>query len=67
MKLQGCACCLQENAQLLEGLTDRLENTGIAESIVRLVGADEQTASSLSVEQLSWVSETAILPILLQK
>lgn len=60
-------CCLQDNQEVFVALTERLENTGIAESIVRLVGADEQTSGSLTPEQLEWISDTAMLPTLLDK
>lgn len=52
---------------MLEGMTERLEFTGVAETLVRLAGADDQTSSSASQAQLVWVRETRVLPSLLAK
>ena len=58
---------LQDNRGALEGLTDRLETTGVAETLVRLVGADEATASVVPMQQLAWLPDTEVLPNLLVK
>lgn len=52
---------------MLTDLTERLETTGAAETLVRLVGADDQTTCGLSQEQMAWLTETDILEILLHK
>lgn len=56
------AGCVQGNADVLEGLTDRLETNGVTETLVRLVGADDSAPPSVSYHQLSWISDTQLLP-----
>ena len=60
-------CVVQGNADVLGALAERLETTAMAETLVRLVGADEQTAAFLPQQQLAWLPATSILPQLLEK
>ena len=58
---------LQANQDILDAFLPHLDTAGMAESFVRLVGADEQVTLNAQPEALAWVAETDILSRLLAR
>ena len=58
-------CAVQANQDVLAGLVEHLDTTSMAETLVRVVGADEQTAAFLAAPHLAWLAHTNILQLLL--
>ncbi|KAK9815853.1 hypothetical protein WJX72_010762 [[Myrmecia] bisecta] len=58
---------LQGQPQILPKLVEHLDTTSVAETLVRLVGADEQTSTFLTAPSLQWLTETDIMQQLLSR
>jgi hypothetical protein len=58
---------LQGHTEVLHRLAQHLDTTSMAETLVRVVGADEQTATFLPSASLSWLAQTDIMQLLLTK
>ncbi len=58
---------LQANREVLQAFLPHLDTAGMAESLVRLVGADEQITLNAQPEVLAWIAETDILSRLLDR
>ncbi len=58
---------MQANQQILNAFLPHLDTAGMAESFVRLVGADEQVTLNAQPEALAWIAETDILSRLLER
>ena len=58
---------MQGNQDILDAFLPHLDTAGMAESFVRLVGADEQVTLNAQAEALAWVAETDILSRLLAR
>lgn len=52
---------------MLHAFLPHLDTAGMAESFVRLVGADEQVTLNAQPEALAWIAETDILSRLLDR
>lgn len=59
---------LQDRAHLADAMITHLGTTSIAETLVRLVGADESPNGSLATsQQLIWVDQTDIMSSLMAR
>lgn len=58
---------VQTHVEVLHCLAQHLNTTSMAETLVRVVGADEQTATFLPSSSLSWLAQTDIMRLLLTK
>jgi hypothetical protein len=58
---------LQGHTEVLHRLAQHLDTTSMAETLVRVVGADEQTATFLPSASLAWLAQTDIMQLLLTK
>ena len=61
------AWALQAHSSVLNAFLPHLDTAGMAESFVRLVGADEQITLNAQPEALAWIADTHILPPLLER
>lgn len=61
------ACALQAHREALSTFLPHLDTAGMAESFVRLVGADEQVTLNAQPEALAWIADTDILSHLLDR
>lgn len=52
---------------MLNAFLPHLDTAGMAESFVRLVGADEQITLNAQPEALAWIADTDILTRLLER
>lgn len=52
---------------MLEELTERVENTSEAQTLVRLIGAEDQSCMAVAPSDLEWVAETAVLSKLIDR
>lgn len=57
----------QANRGILDSLLEHLDTAGMAETFVRIVGADEQAVPNLPPESLAWLSEMDIITRLLRR
>lgn len=51
----------------MDSLLEHLDTAGMAETFVRIVGADEQAVPNLPPESLAWISEMDIIARLLAR
>ena len=58
---------LQAHREVLNAFLPHLDTAGMAESFVRLVGADEQITLNAQPEALAWIADTDILSRLLER
>lgn len=59
---------VQDRADLMEAMIAHLGTTSIAETLVRLIGADETpSGGAASSQQLLWLERTDIMPNLLSR
>ena len=58
---------MQANRGVLTAFLPQLDTAGMAESFVRLVGADEQVTLNAQPEALAWIADTDILSRLLER
>ena len=61
----NCPAAHQSHGEVLARLVAHVENTSIAEALVRLVGAEEQTATFIAPDALAWLPATNLLQQLL--
>ena len=62
------ACCLQDRGDIIDAMMVHLGTTSIAETLVRLIGADEApSGGAASSQQLLWLERTEIMPSLLSR
>lgn len=67
MSSADALCTLQANQGILSAFLPHLDTAGMAESFVRLVGADEQVVLNAQPEALAWIADTDILSKLLAR
>ena len=61
------AWALQAHSGVLNAFLPHLDTAGMAESFVRLVGADEQVTLNAQPDALAWIADTDILSRLLER
>lgn len=57
----------QATRGIVDSLLEHLDTAGMAETFVRIVGADEQAVPNLPAESLAWLSEMDIIARLLAR
>lgn len=58
---------LQANRGIVDSLLGQLETAGMAESFVRIVGADEQNMPNIPDDAMEWLTTTDALARLLAR
>lgn len=58
---------MQANRSIVYSLLGQLETAGMAESFVRIVGADEQNMPNIPVDAMAWLTTTDALSKLLAR
>ena len=63
--MRTCMYCLmlQEHQEHLGQLVTHVDNTSVAEALVRLLGADDQTATFMPPTELAWLQQTDVLQV----
>ena len=65
---QDCLWVVQDRTDLASAMIAHLGTTSIAETLVRLIGADESpNSSSATSQQLVWVDQTDIMASLMAR
>jgi len=57
----------QEHQEHLGQLVTHVDNTSVAEALVRLLGADDQTATFMPPAELAWLQQTDVLQVRLTR
>ncbi len=65
--IQGRPHCHAGRPELLDQLVGHMDTFSIMESLVKLVGADEQISNYASAEQLEWLRDTPLMQMLLDR